>query len=421
MKGVSCINRNAGKKDKAGHALPANWQYRFEGAQISGKRQFIQKCGFKTKQEAVAAGTKAYNEYNSCGSVFKAKEMSYSDCLDRWMEDYVSIRCIANTKETYAKVLKDHIKPALGKYSLTAIKRETVQNFINESHKNRYSRNTLVNWLGIISNSLRFARRQGWIEHNPAEDIDLPATRQCTKNNHKEREPVPREILEKIFERFPEGHPAHLPIMLAYHCGMRIGEVFGLSWDDVDLEWGAIYVRQQVFWSREKHVYSIVPPKYDSCRRVKLDDEIWALLKREKARQTAGRFKFGEEYSQLYIDENNILNTENRGQPIYLVNTREDGTYVQERTTQHYSHVIKKELGYEKFDFHSLRHTHATELCEVGVNIKEIQRRLGHSTMEVTSKRYLHATDKMEAESVELMNKMYGTGESGKPALRFVR
>ena len=71
-------------------------------------------------------------------------------------------------------------------------------------------------------------------------------------------------------------------------------------------------------------------------------------------------------------------------------------------------HIIKTELGYDKFDFHSLRHTHATELCEAGVNIKEIQRRLGHSTMEVTSKRYLHATEMMEDQSVELLNQMYG-------------
>ena len=59
--------------------------------------------------------------------------------------------------------------------------------------------------------------------------------------------------------------------------------------------------------------------------------------------------------------------------------------------------------------FHSLRHTHATELSEAGVNIKEIQRRLGHSTMDVTSKRYLHATKAMEEESVEKMNRMFGS------------
>ena len=69
--------------------------------------------------------------------------------------------------------------------------------------------------------------------------------------------------------------------------------------------------------------------------------------------------------------------------------------------------VVKREPGYEKFDFRSLRHTHATEKSEAGVNIKEIQRRLGHSTMDVTSKRYRHATKAMEEECFERMNEMY--------------
>lgn len=67
---------------------------------------------------------------------------------------------------------------------------------------------------------------------------------------------------------------------------------------------------------------------------------------------------------------------------------------------------------YSMFDFHSLRHTHATELSEAGVNIKEIQRRLGHKTLDVTNKRYIHATDIMEAQSLGIMNKMYGISDA---------
>ena len=112
--------------------------------------------------------------------------------------------------------------------------------------------------------------------------------------------------------------------------------------------------------------------------------------------------------SAIEIDDDGYLNTKKRGQPVHMVNTRLDGTYVQERTMTHSTRVVKNEVGYEKFDFHSLRHTHATELSEAGVNIKEIQRRLGHSTMDVTSKRYLHATKAMEEESIEKMNRMFG-------------
>lgn len=410
MKGVTYFNRNEGKKDKNDHARKPNWCYRFEGASIDGKRQFIQKGGFSTKQDAIIAGTKAFNEYNCSGTVFQGCKMSYADCLDSWMKNYVEIRCNQTTQASYRQAVENHLKPALGKYPLLSLRRETIQNYINDMFRQNYSRNTLVNTLGHISSSLRYARRQGWIENNPADDIDLPATRLCVTNRKKVREPVPEYVLEKIFERFPEGHPAHVPLMLAYHCGMRLGEVYGLAWEDVDLDWGAIYVKQQVQWINQEHVYKITPPKYDSCRRIKLDNQMLALLKRERQRQLEGKMRYGANYSQLFIDSANILNTEGRGIPIHLVNTREDGTYIQERTTAHYTMIIKKEIGYEKFDFHSLRHTHATELCEEGVNIKEIQRRLGHSTMEVTSKRYLHATDKMEADSIKLMNEKFNAG-----------
>ena len=413
MKGISYRNRNQGKYDAKGNARKPNWTYRFEGACIGGKRQFIEKSGFATKKDAIVAGTKAFQQYNNCGSVFEDTAMSYSDCLDSWLENYVSVKCQPLTKESYEKQLNLHIRPVLGKYQLTAIRRESVQNLINGLFREKYSRNSIVNILGMLSSSLRYARRQGWIEHNPADDIDIPTTRQCTNNRKKVREPIPRYIMEKIFQRFPEGHPERIGIMLAYHCGLRIGEAYGLTWDDVDLNWGSIYLQRQVQWSKQQHVYILCPPKYESCRRIRLDNVIWEFLKREKQRQDAGRLEAGDKYVQLYVDENNHLNTEQRGEPINMVNTRPDGTYIQERVMQHATMVIKTELGYDKFDFHSLRHTHATELCEAGVNIKEIQRRLGHSTMEVTSKRYLHATELMEDQSVELMNGMFDS--SGQP------
>ena len=411
MKGVAYRNRNAGKMDSKGNPKKPNWVYRFEGASIGGKRHFFEKGGFATKREAIIAGTKAFQQYNTCGSVFKDTAMSYSDCLDCWLKDYVSVRCLPMTKQNYEKCLDLYIRPVLGKYKLTAIRRENIQNLLNDMFRQRFSRNTLVNILGMISSSFRFARRQGWIENNPATDIDLPTSRQCVNNRKHVRDAIPRYVIDRILERFPEGHPERIGIMLGYHCGMRLGEAYGLVWDDVDLIWGSIYLRRQVQWDSQNHVYVIVPPKYASNRRIKLDNIIWEFLKREKERQDRGRLEAGDKYIQLFIDENNRLNYDKRGEPIFMVNTRPDGTYIQERVTQHLTHIVKTELGYSKFDFHSLRHTHATELCEAGVNIKEIQRRLGHSTMEVTSKRYLHATELMEEQSVDLMNTMHGCSD----------
>jgi len=407
MASISYRNRNKGKLDSDGRTKKANWEYRFFGASINGVAQRFEKSGFRTKDDAIKAGTQAFNEYMNGGSVFVASDVSYSDCLDSWMENYVAIRCNVTTREGYESRINYYIRPALGKYKLTALKRDSIQKFINNMYFKRFSRNTLTSLLGIITSSLRYAKRQGWIQTSPADDIDLPATRECGDLRHKERDAIPREVMAKVFERFPEGHPSHLPMMLAYHCGLRLGEVFGLSWDDVDLKEGMLLVQRQAQRYDRAKCWRLVPPKYNSIRRIRMDNVMLELLKREWKRQESGRFQYGEKYSQLYIDEDSYLNTENRGEPINMVNRRVDGTYVQARTTLNTSTVIRKEIGYQAFDFHSLRHTHATELCEAGVNLKEIQRRLGHKTLEVTNRRYIHATELMETQSLDIMNSMY--------------
>ena len=397
-------NRNKGKVGKNGRPLKPRWEYRFAGAFVRGKRIIFSKSGFATKQEAIAAGTKAQNEYMSTGAVFVESQMSYADCLDSWMENYVKIRCAPSTIRNYETFVRAHIAPALGNYRLTSIRHETVQRFIIDLYHRQYARSTMVNLLGVISCSMRYAKRQGWIQINPAEDIDLPSRRESTLLPSKHRDAIPREMIRQILERFPEGHSSHLPIMLAYHCGLRKGEVFGLSWDMVDLEEGLLYVRRQM--QRSGGGWQLVQPKYNSSRRVRLDPVIWDLLRRTREQQLKLRDHYGELYTVTHIDEEGRLGEE--GEEIELVLIRDDGRFILPEVTHNISHVVRKELGYELFDFHSLRHTHATELCENGVNLKEIQRRLGHKSFEVTNRIYLHATDAMERESMEIMKKMYG-------------
>ena len=73
------------------------WEYRFEGASINGKRKQISKCGFRTKKDAILAGSKAYAEYNRAGLIFEPSEISVSDYLDYWFKNDVMINKKYNT------------------------------------------------------------------------------------------------------------------------------------------------------------------------------------------------------------------------------------------------------------------------------------------------------------------------------------
>ena len=77
------------------------YEYRIEIASIDGVRKWLTKSGFKTRQEALHEGAIAYNEYYQCGKKQKQKDMSYSDYLDYWIENYCKVNLKYNTIQTY--------------------------------------------------------------------------------------------------------------------------------------------------------------------------------------------------------------------------------------------------------------------------------------------------------------------------------
>ena len=205
------------------------YEYRFEAAAVGGKRKWISKGGFLTSKEAKAAGLVALNEYNNCGRVVFDSDMSYADFLDMWFER----ECKATLKNTtliaYQKRIKNHIKPALGKYELRNIKKADLQNFLNKMHDNGYSKNSISEVRGILTKSFSFAVDEKYISNSPAFKIRKPKA-EFTKvpTRSAPHSYLSADKMERIFGRFQEGHPSYIPLLLGYRCGLRIGETFAL-------------------------------------------------------------------------------------------------------------------------------------------------------------------------------------------------
>lgn len=393
------------------------WEYEFDAAKVAGKRNRISKSGYKTKAEAVAAGAAAMAEYNSSGIKFIPSEMSYADFLDYWIESYCLITLKKTTLDNYKKRIKAHIKPSLGAYKLTSLTTAGLQKFINSKIDAQYSLNTLSVLRGILTGSLQYAVRQNMLKNNPAREIRIP-TERSTESLQLRSAPhryLPPDVIEKIFERFPEKHPSHIPLMLGYRCGLRLGEAFAITWDCVDLEKGQIYINKQVQWNPAEQWWFFTNPKFNSFRTIDLDNSLLELLKRERKRQDKDRAYYEDMYTVYYENDVRGLVTSpdqaSSATPIELMLVRQDGSYIQARTMQHASSVIHYELGVKDFTFHSLRHTHATMLAEAGMPQKYTQQRLGHKDISVTLKYYTHLTDKMSEIGGKILESMFADND----------
>ena len=93
------------------------YQYRFEVARVNGKRKFISKSGFKTKNAAFIAGQKAYEEYQNGGCKIEGY-MSYGDYLDYWLENYCKVNLKYRTIEEYSVIVNKYLKTANEKVNL---------------------------------------------------------------------------------------------------------------------------------------------------------------------------------------------------------------------------------------------------------------------------------------------------------------
>ena len=389
------------------------WEYAFEGARIGRKRQTISKSGFRTKTEASAAGAKAMDEYNRAGVVFVPTAISVSDYLDLWMREYCQNNCKASTIANYEKKIRLHIKPAIGKYRLAALAPETIQKLLNDKFNEGYSRNTLAVLKGILTGSLSYAVQPlKYIPFSPAEYVDIPSTRAVPRVKSRKSPHVylTPEQMKTIFARFPEGSSSYLPILIGYKCGLRIAEAFALEWEDIDLDAKKLTVRRQVLWQERNRENNAEPywyytlPKYDSIRTIELSQDVVDALRREKVRQDEARAFYGEGYIRQFRDEADHLNEEGKGNESHPIMVRPDGSYINSRNMQYVSQVAMKELGMEKFDYHSLRHTHATMLAEKGASPKYVQHRLGHKNVQVTMQIYQHLTEKMSEDGARLLD-----------------
>lgn len=416
------------------------YEYRFEIASVDGKRKWKTKSGFPTKTAAKEAGKLAQQIYENTGVVKTDADMSYADFLAYWIDKRCKLTCKKATVDSYNKKIRLYINPKLGEYRLKSITTDTLQEFINELFDDGFSPNSIAGIKGVITNSFKFAVSKHYITTSPANDLIIPVNLQPkNKTRQKPHIYIPEEKMDKIFERFPEGHPSYLPLLIAYHTGTRLGETHAIVWDDIDFDNKTISISRQVQWhsvermAEDKKKYNgtsksggywyFNSPKFDSYRIIDIDDTLFNALKKEKERQEYAQKFYAENYTYYYaqskiitggikpeelVPAQNKISTEKTDFRINFVCRRENGTFISPGTARHLSRIVHSELNFPEFDIHSLRHTHATMLVENGADMVYVQKRLGHKDLRTTMAIYAnHITPKIKERNINMLNNIF--------------
>ena len=340
---------------------------RWEGRYIKGRRPdgkpaygyvYAGKYGdCKEKLDRAKARHRyAGDTVKACGSG------TVSDFIRHWLHNIVRPHIKASTFSNYVTIVEKWILPFFGERKLHKVDREEIQRFISGLPKQGLSAGTARNIYGVLHAVMSKAKEYDYLSVNACEGVRLP------KIEKKEARLL--TIWEqKALELVAKGDKNGFAILLASYTGLRIGEICGLAWRDVDLENGMLHVSRTVRriqchepQAQAKTEVVIGSAKSDRSRRsIPLPSSIIRLFA-EHQKISAGEYVFAY-----------------RGKPL------------EPRALQYRFKELLKKAGLAEINFHALRHTFATRCLELHFDIKTLSEILGHVSAKMTLDRYGHS------------------------------
>jgi len=301
-----------------------------------------------------------------------------------WLKDWFATHrddWRPSTQRVYRIAIDQWLVPALGTVRLEALKPAAIQCWINRATADGASVKVVLAHT-VLRSALKWAMTQRVMTFNPAALVKLP------RPVHRRASPLSSDQARKLLE-FAGDHRLGGMFVLSLTTGLRIGEVSGVSWADVDLTRGVLRVRQQV-QALGKGIIPFAPRKTASSRRTLSLPAIAgdALNARRKA-QLEERMRAGADWQGSADD---------------LVFPTEQGRMLQHSTVRKVLSSTLKAAGLDAVKFHTLRHTAATLLLTDGTPLFDVSRILGHAQISTTADIYGHLVPEMTAGAASRMD-----------------
>ena len=338
------------------------WRFKYNGQQYTGYTKTVTEAKKQIRNKRYEVEHGLYG---------KEQNVLFDAWFTEWLTVYKSADCKDSTLAFYKNTYERYIKPVFGKRKMKDLKPEQIQRFTNQKAK-EYSKAIASTINFLLYDSLQQAARNRIIFRNPMENTTPPRFKQPEKKKALSAEH------EKAFLQAVKESSYYPIYRTAALSGMRIGEILGLSWNDIDFDQEEIRITHTLCTTTEKGQYLDTPKSKASRRIIPMHKggELYNLLKKQRTDQKRRQLHAGQYWKQKEGMEDLVF-TSATGSPLYDVNIR-----------THHRAVIKamqatgSDIPY--FTFHTLRHCFATRCIEAGMDPKTLQAILGHSTFSMT-------------------------------------
>lgn len=322
------------------------------------------------------------------GILVEPASMPLSEYLDRWLDEVAKPRIRESTYASYEMILRNYVKPKLGKKKLSDIQSYEVQNLYNDLKKSGLSARTVRYSHNVLSSAFKQAIKWKMLIQNPCDHCDLPKLERTEMKCF-----TPEET--KLFLKTAESDKNYVLFLLVIQTGLRPEEYLALQWKDINFDQKTLSVRRAIVWRRKGGGFFFTEPKTNKSRRsISLSETLNSALKDYRRDNLEARMKLDAEIKKL-----DLVFTSEAGTPIQPKNLRD----------RHFF-VIRDKANLPKLRLYDLRHTTATLMLASGENPKVVAEMLGHSSVALTLDIYSHVLPTMQKEATDRLDKLlFGT------------
>lgn len=332
--------------------------------------------------------------------------LTVNDMYNSWIQLKRGLK--ENTFSNYKYMYKMFVEPDFGKNRITDLKRSDVRGFYNFLAEEKHVQiNTIDSIHTVLHQVLEIAVEDDYLRYNPSDNA-LKELKKAVNFEIEKRRALTvseQEIFEAFLRKKGQYHRWYPVFTVMLWTGMRVGEITGLRWCDIDLEEGSINVNHTLVYfdkrAEERCTFAINTTKTKAGERSipmlpKVKEAF--LMEKEYQRECGVKSESVVDGYRDFIFVNRFGNVQHQGTLNKALRRiiRDCNFEILDKKKQNDVIILPK------FSNHSLRHTFTTRMCEAGVNIKAMQEILGHADAETTMDIYAEATK--ELKKSELIN-----------------